>query len=61
MYYPKAKQTLISLAVASACAAFMPAFAQEAASMPPAETATSAPNQAVDAASNPTASITGPA
>lgn len=56
MYYPKAKQTLISLAVASACAAFMPAFAQEAA-----DTATSAPNQAVDAASNPTASITGPA
>ncbi|MEW7849555.1 TonB-dependent receptor [Massilia aurea] len=61
MYYPKAKQTLISLAVASACAAFMPAFAQEAASTPPAETATSAPDQAVDAASNPTASITGPA
>jgi TonB-dependent receptor len=31
MYYPKAKQTLMSLAVASACAAFMPAYAQEAA------------------------------
>lgn len=29
MYYPKAKQTLMSLAVASACTAFMPAFAQE--------------------------------
>jgi len=34
MYYPKAKQTLMSLAVASACAAFMPAFAQEVASTP---------------------------
>lgn len=50
MYYPKAKQTLISLAVASACAAFMPAYAQEQA-----DTATSAPNQATDAASNPAA------
>jgi TonB-dependent receptor len=30
MYYPKAKQTLMSLAVASACAAFMPAHAQDA-------------------------------
>jgi len=60
MYYPKATQTLISLAVASACAAFMPAFAQEGASAP-AETPTSAPNQATDAASNPTGSITGPA
>jgi len=34
MYYPKAKQTLMSLAVASACAAFMPAYAQEVASTP---------------------------
>jgi TonB-dependent receptor len=32
MVYPKAKQTLISLAVASACAAFAPAYAQEQAS-----------------------------
>jgi len=60
MYYPKAKQTLISLAVASACSAFIPAFAQSQATAP-AETATSAPNQATDAASNPTGSITGPA
>jgi len=30
MYYPKAKQTLMSLAVASACAAFVPAHAQDA-------------------------------
>lgn len=42
MYYPKAKQTLISLAVASACSAFIPAFAQDQAT-PPADTATSAP------------------
>ena len=48
MYYPKATQTLMSLAVASACAAFMPAFAQEQATTP-----TSAPEQATDAASNP--------
>ena len=34
MYYPKAKQTLMSLAVASACAAFIPAHAQEVASTP---------------------------
>lgn len=40
MYYPKAKQTLMSLAVASACAAFIPAYAQEAAPTPGATTAT---------------------
>lgn len=50
MYYPKAKQTLISLAVASACAAIVPAFAQAQADTP-----TSAPSQATDAASNPAA------
>jgi TonB-dependent receptor len=58
MYYPKAKQTLMSLAVASACAAFMPAYAQEQAAEP---SPTSASTQATDAASNPTGSITGPA
>ncbi|WP_312513545.1 TonB-dependent receptor [Massilia sp.] len=58
MYYPKAKQTLMSLAVASACAAFVPAYAQEQAAEP---SPTSAATQATDAASNPTASITGPA
>ena len=56
MYYPKAKQTLISLAVASACSAFVPAFAQAQADTP-----TSAPSQATDAASNPAAENAGPA
>jgi TonB-dependent receptor len=49
MYYPKAKQTLISLAVASACAAFMPAHAQEVAATPGAAAAS-------DSASSPEAS-----
>ena len=42
MHYPKAKQTLMSLAVAGACAAFMPAMAQEVVATPGAAT-TSAP------------------
>ena len=49
MYYPKAKQTLMSLAVASACAAFMPAYAQDQAS--PADNAPATPTSAASQAS----------
>ena len=44
MHYPKTRQKLISLAVASACAAAVPAMAQEAQSAP------NAPVKAADAA-----------
>lgn len=55
MYYPKAKQTLMSLAVASACAAFMPAYAQEVASTPGAAATTDpgAPSQEATTPSSP--------
>ncbi len=50
MHYPKAKQTMMSLAVASACAAFMPAYAQEVAPTPGAATVTDpAPAQSQEA------------
>jgi TonB-dependent receptor len=55
MYYPKAKQTLMSLAVASACAAYLPATAQDQAASPSSAstTPTSAASQATDTASAP--------
>ena len=52
MVYPKAKQTLISLAVASACAAFAPAYAQDQAS-PPAEAPAAPATPASEGASAP--------
>jgi len=53
MYYPKAKQTLMSLAVASACAAFMPAYAQEVASTPGAAATTDPAGQEATSPSSP--------
>jgi TonB-dependent receptor len=53
MYYPKAKQTLMSLAVASACAAFVPAHAQEVASTPGAAATTDPAAQEATSPSSP--------
>ncbi|MEW6761510.1 MAG: TonB-dependent receptor [Pseudomonadota bacterium] len=53
MYYPKAKQTLMSLAVASACAAFMPAYAQQVASTPGAAATTDPAQQEATSPSSP--------